>query len=147
MHIADGRCKMTVINDGIADLASQNTMWSAATHLVAKCVSRGKWGIRRDLGKSKILCSVWNETIASANDDRPGPSPYRFNVSLRLKRVLEAVLLPMLQHCTVICRRWQICFLHVAQRPDSSETCPPSMSSTNQNTRRTYLFDLGPPLS
>ena len=50
MRLVDAKCSLTVTNDGITDLASEFAMWSAATDLVNICVSRGKWGIRRDLG-------------------------------------------------------------------------------------------------
>lgn len=108
MRLVDGRCKLTVTNDGITDIASRTAMWSAATDLANRCVSRGKRGTQRDLGKSRILCSVWNETIADANDDRPAPSPYRFNLFSRLKRGEEAFLLEMLQHGVELPRRWHI---------------------------------------
>lgn len=107
MRLVDARCKLIVTNDGITDIASEDAMWSAVTDLVNRCVSRGKWGIRRDLGKSRILCSVWNETIANANDGRPEPSPYRCDLSSDLKRGEEAFLLEMLQHCVELPRRWQ----------------------------------------
>lgn len=129
MRLADARCKLTVTNDGVTDIASRNAMWSAATDLVNRCVSRGKWGIRRDLGRSRILCSVWNKTIANTNDDRPGPSPYRFNLSSRLKRGKEAVSLEMLQHCIEKTRRCQIWVLQVDQHPHIQKNPPSSIKS------------------
>ena len=108
LRLVDTRCTLTVACDGITDLASEDAMWSAARSLVNSCVSRGKLGIRRGLGKSRILGWVWHETIANANDDRPGPSPYHFNLSSELKRGEEAVLFKMLQHCGEVPRRWQI---------------------------------------
>ena len=99
---------VTVACDGITDLASEDAMWSAASALFNSCVSRGKLGIRRGLGKSRILCSAWHGTIANANDDRPGPSSYHSNLSFELKRGEEAVLFKMLQHCVELPRRRQI---------------------------------------